>query len=209
MKIGVYFCNCGTNVAEKINAESVREQAMTVSGEVHFATIDFLCSEDGKKAMEEDLKSNGIDRVVVAACSPRDHEATFMDVMKKADLNPYLLQMVNIREQVAWVTKDAAEATGKASRYVTAAMKRVALHEPLEKKELDICPDVLDCRQWARRSEGRACGGGIRTESRAGGKVTGHRGKTSQVRRTVPCTRLWTVHARTNHGGSIARQRRY
>ena len=93
--------------------------------------------------MEEDLKSNGIDRVVVAACSPRDHEATFMDVMKKADLNPYLLQMVNIREQVAWVTKDAAEATGKASRYVTAAMKRVALHEPLEKKELDICPDVL------------------------------------------------------------------
>lgn len=143
MRIGVYFCRCGTNIAEKIDAEIVKELALAFPGDVHFAAIDFLCSEEGKLAMEKDLKENDVDRIVVAACSPRDHEKTFMGVMERAEKNPYFLQMVNIREQVAWVTEDKDLATAKAARYVSAAMHRVVLHDALQKKAIDVCPDIL------------------------------------------------------------------
>jgi heterodisulfide reductase subunit A2 len=143
MKTGVFFCKCGTNVSDKIDAERVRARAMQADGDTHFGIIDFMCSEEGKAAFERTLVENKIDRVVVAACSPRDHEGTFMQVMSRAGVNPYLLQMVNIREQVAWVTEDRDKASDKAARYVTAAMRRVALHDPLERKEIDVSPDVL------------------------------------------------------------------
>jgi heterodisulfide reductase subunit A2 len=143
MKIGVYFCRCGTNIAEKIEAEKVKQKALAFPGDVHFAAIDFLCSEDGVHAMEQDLKENNVDRCVVAACSPRDHEKTFMGVMERAGRNPYFMQMVNIREQVAWVVEDSGRATEKAARYVSAAMRRVLLHEPLEQRAIDVCPDML------------------------------------------------------------------
>ena len=81
--------------------------------------------------------------MVVAACSPRDHEATFRRCMATAGMNPYLLQMVNIREQVAWVTEDPAVATGKAIRAIRGAVGRVRLQEPLERKQLEVCPDAL------------------------------------------------------------------
>ncbi|MBF0328768.1 MAG: CoB--CoM heterodisulfide reductase iron-sulfur subunit A family protein [Nitrospirae bacterium] len=141
MKIGVYFCKCGTNISDKIDSEKVK--AGLPSGDLAFKTIDFMCSEDGKETLEKDIKENGIERVVVSACSPRDHENTFMRVLSKAGINPYLMQMVNVREQIAWVTEDNEKATEKAGRYINAAICRVELHDPLEKKEIDICPDVL------------------------------------------------------------------
>lgn len=140
MKIGVYFCNCGTNIKEKIDSERVRKK---MPSDAHFKTVDFLCSEEGKDFLENDIKQNGIERVVISACSPREHENTFMRVLSKAGINPYLMQMVNVREQVAWVTEDSARATEKAGRYINSAIKRVALHDPLEKKEMDMCPEVL------------------------------------------------------------------
>ena len=143
MKTGVYFCNCGTNISGKIDPSVVKDRIADGPSESHFRTIDFLCSEEGNELLERDLKENGIDRVVIAACSPRDHENTFMKVLSKTGINPYLMQMVNVREQVAWVTEDSAEAAAKAARLVIAAIKRVALHVPLEKREIDICPDVL------------------------------------------------------------------
>jgi heterodisulfide reductase subunit A len=111
--------------------------------DVHFKTIDFMCSEEGKTAFENDLRENGIDRVVVAACSPREHEGTFMHILSRAGINPYFLHMVNVREQIAWVTEDREKATTKAGRLVCAALRRVALHVPLFKKEIDISPDIL------------------------------------------------------------------
>ncbi len=144
MKIGVYFCNCGANISDKVDPETVKEKILKLPGnEMHFKAIDFLCSEEGKESLEKDLKENMIDRVVVSACSPRDHENTFMRILSKAGINPYLMQMVNTREQVAWVTEDREKATAKTVMYIGAASKRVALHAPLEKKEIDICPDVL------------------------------------------------------------------
>lgn len=143
MRIGVYFCNCGSNVSDKIDAEQVQARVQQLPGDVVFKTVDFMCSEDGKAFLEKDLKDNTVERVVISACSPREHENTFMKVLSQAGINPYLMQMVNAREQIAWVTEDKAKATEKAARSISAAMKRVALHDPLEKREIDICPDVL------------------------------------------------------------------
>ncbi|MBI5076116.1 MAG: CoB--CoM heterodisulfide reductase iron-sulfur subunit A family protein [Nitrospirae bacterium] len=143
MKTGVYFCKCGTNISDKIDSDRVRENLLRHFPGMHFKTVDFMCSEEGKEAFEKDLVENGLERVVISACSPRDHETTFMRVLSRAGLNPYLMQMVNVREQIAWVTRDAGKATEKAGRSIRSAVSRVQLHDPLQKKEIDICPDVL------------------------------------------------------------------
>lgn len=143
MKTGVYFCNCGSNISDKISAEAVAEALKSFPEAPYFATVDFICSEDGKLQFEENLKIERPDRVVVAACSPRDHENTFRRCLSNAGMNPYLMQMVNIREQIAWVTEDPAVATEKAIRAIRAAVQRVQLQQPLEKKQLEICPDAL------------------------------------------------------------------
>jgi heterodisulfide reductase subunit A len=143
MKTGVYFCNCGTNISEKIDSDIVRDRVSKSDDQIHFKAIDFMCSEEGKELLKKNIKENKIDRVVISACSPRDHENTFMRILSDVGLNPYLMQMVNTREQVAWVTEDRINATEKTARYIIAAIKRVMLHDPLEKKEIDICPDVL------------------------------------------------------------------
>jgi heterodisulfide reductase subunit A2 len=143
MKTGVYFCNCGTNIADKIDAERVREKLASVPGISYFKTCPFLCSEEGKAFLERDLKEELPERIVIAACSPREHEATFMRVMESSGMNPYLMQMVNIREQVAWVTEDPKAAVDKAALAIKAALSRVELHEALERVELEVCPTVL------------------------------------------------------------------
>lgn len=143
MKTGVYFCNCGTNISDKIDSHTVRENLVKLYPGIHFKTVDFICSDEGQAVVQMDLAENGIERVVVSACSPREHENTFMRMLSRAGLNPYLMQMVNVREQIAWVTEDADMATEKAARSIRSAVSRVQLHDPLEKKEIDICPDVL------------------------------------------------------------------
>lgn len=143
MKTGIYFCNCGSNIAGKISSAAVAEAARSFPDTPYFTTVDFICSEDGKQQFEESLREEQPDRVVVAACSPRDHEATFRRCLTNAGINPYLLQMVNIREQVAWVTEDPAEATEKAISAIRGAVCRVRLQQPLEKKQLEVCPDAL------------------------------------------------------------------
>jgi heterodisulfide reductase subunit A len=140
MKIGVYFCNCGTNIKDKIDSEKVKSK---MPSDIYFETVDFACSEEGKKQIEESLKNNRIERMVISACSPREHENTFMGVLSNAGINPYLMQMVNVREQVAWVTEDKTKASDKTARYINAAIKRVMLHNPLDKREIDVCPDVV------------------------------------------------------------------
>jgi len=143
MKIGIYFCNCGRDISDKISAEAVAEAAESFPDRPYIRVVDFICSEDGKMQLEDSLRREQPDRVVVAACSPRDHEATFRRSMINAGMNPYLMQMVNIREQIAWVTEDPAVATEKAIRAIRGAVFRVRLHQLLEKKALETCPDAL------------------------------------------------------------------
>ncbi|MBF0465800.1 MAG: CoB--CoM heterodisulfide reductase iron-sulfur subunit A family protein [Nitrospirae bacterium] len=143
MKIGVYFCNCGSNISDKVDSQQVR-QVIEGHGDVaYFKTNDLMCSDDGKQFLSDDLAVEKPDRIVIAACSPREHENTFMRVLTGAGMNPYLMQMVNIREQVAWVTDDVDKASAKAAHFIKGAVKRVGFHKPLEKKSIDMSPDVL------------------------------------------------------------------
>ena len=143
MKTAVYFCNCGSNISDKIDSEKVEYAVKKRNGDVIFKTFDFLCSEEGKEFLRKDIMDNAVEAVVFAACSPRDHEKTFMNVMSAAGANPYMMQMVNIREQIAWVTDDKEKAAAKAVRYINAAVARVKIQEPLEKKEIDVSPDAI------------------------------------------------------------------
>lgn len=143
MKIGVYLCKCGTNIAEKIDPERVEKEVRDFPGIAYCKSCEYLCSEEGKAFLEHDLKDEKPDRVVISACSPRDYERMFRERVAAARINPYLMQMVNVREQVAWVTEDPELATQKTVHYIRGAARRVSLHAPLEEKEIEISPDVL------------------------------------------------------------------
>lgn len=143
MKTAVYFCNCGSNIKDRVDAEKVALEAGALPGVEHFKAVDFLCSEEGREFLEKDLLENKPERVVIAACSPREHEGTFMRIMSKAGLNPYFMQMTNVREQVAWVTEDREKAAEKTVSYIRSAVLRAGLQEPLEIRHLDVRPEVL------------------------------------------------------------------
>jgi len=143
MKVAVFFCTCGGNIAERIDPRQVERQLGELPQVAAWKTCDFLCSEDGKSFLRGEVAAEKPDRVVIGACSPREYEAAFRQVMGEAGLNPHLMQMVNLREQVAWVTPDPAQATCKAVTLLRGAVARVLRHEPLEKKGIEACPDAL------------------------------------------------------------------
>lgn len=142
-KIGVYVCECGTNIAEKVDIDKVIAEVSSLKGVGVADRHKLLCSEGGKEFLKHSIEENGLTHVVVAACSPKQHEATFMTVCEQAGLNPQLFQLANIREQCAWVTPDGEEATGKALRQIRAAISRVSYHNPLERKDIQCNSDVL------------------------------------------------------------------
>ncbi len=138
IRIGVYVCHCGTNIAKTVDVESV---ASDLAGGPHVTVARhyrFMCSDPGQELIQRDVRELKLNRVVVAACSPLMHEPTFRKAVEKAGLNRYLFAMANIREQVSWVTTDPVAATAKARSLVRAAVRRVALHEPLEMRRVPI-----------------------------------------------------------------------
>jgi len=142
-KIGVYVCECGNNIADNVDIDRVIKALSPLRDVAVVEKHRLLCSEDGKGFLRQSIIDHELTHLVVAACSPKQHEHTFMSVCLAANLNPYLFQMANIREQCAWVTQDKEEATDKAIRQIAAAIARVAYNEALEKKDIDVCPDVL------------------------------------------------------------------
>ena len=142
-KIGVYVCECGNNIVDNVDIDRVIKTISPMRDVEVVERYRLLCSEDGKKFLKQSIKDHQLTHLVVAACSPKQHEHTFMSVCLAAELNPYLFQMANIREQCAWVTPDKEEATDKAIRQITAAIARVAYQEALEKRDMDVSPDVL------------------------------------------------------------------
>jgi len=142
-KIGVYICECGPNIADKVIIDKAIDAISPLKDVVVVEKFKLLCSADGKKFLEEQIKKQGLTHLVVAACSPKEHEKTFMEVCENAGMNPYLFQLANIREQCAWITEDKDEATKKAIRLIRAAIGRVRYHSSLEKKEIESNPDVL------------------------------------------------------------------
>jgi len=141
--IGVYVCECGPNIKDRIDIDKVIKELSSTEDVKFVKRYALLCSNDGKKYLEEDILKEEITHLVVAACSPKDHEQTFMNVCEKAGISPFLFQLVNIREQCAWMIPDKDEATSKAIKYIRAGIHRVAYHKPLEKVEIDSNPDVL------------------------------------------------------------------
>ncbi|MDA3837579.1 MAG: FAD-dependent oxidoreductase [Candidatus Delongbacteria bacterium] len=146
-KIGIYLCECGPNIASKIDLDRLAVDLSKLDDykgkELIIKKHKLLCSVAGKQFLEEEINDNKLTHMVCAACSPRDHDSTFINVCKKTQLNPYLYTIVNIREQVAWVIPEMEEATDKALKYVHAGMNRVLYQTPLEEKQLDSNPDVL------------------------------------------------------------------
>jgi heterodisulfide reductase subunit A len=142
-RIGVYVCECGTNIADKVDVDKVLAVVKALKDVVVADRYKLLCSGDGQEYLKQSIIDNDLTHLVVAACSPKQHETTFMNVCERAGLNPYLFQLVNIREQCAWVTPDGEAATDKAIRQIRAAISRVQYHTALEKKGMECNPDVL------------------------------------------------------------------
>jgi heterodisulfide reductase subunit A len=142
-KIGLYLCECGPNIGEAIDLKKIAELITQDKTVAKIEQHKLLCSEDGKKFLCESIQKNEFERIVIAACSPKQHESTFMEVLQSAGLNPYMMQLVNIREQCAWVTQDKDAATNKALTSIRAAINRVKHHDILEKKEIECNPDVI------------------------------------------------------------------
>ncbi len=142
-RIGVFICHCGTNIAGRVNVSEVVAFASQLDNVVVAKEYKFMCSDPGQELIRQAIKENNLNRVVVASCSPLMHEPTFRAVTSEGGLNPFFFQMANIREQVSWVTEDSEKATKKAKAVVSAAVRRVALHDPLMKKEVPVRPEVL------------------------------------------------------------------
>ena len=142
-RIGVYVCHCGTNIAGTVDVEGVARWVESLPGVVVARDYKFMCSSTGQELIEEDIKELGLTRVVVGACSPHLHERTFRRACAMAGLNPYLMQMVSLREQVSWVTSDKGLAYDKAKALISAGVRRVQLHEELEPSEVPVNPNTL------------------------------------------------------------------
>jgi heterodisulfide reductase subunit A len=145
-KIGVYVCHCGSNIAGTVDVAEVAKWAaeqLKHRGVIIARDYKFMCSSLGQELIEKDIKELGLTRVVVAACSPHLHERTFRNACKNAGLNPYLCELVSIREQVSWVHTDKAAATEKAKAIISGGVERIIWHEPLTPLKVPIHPDTL------------------------------------------------------------------
>lgn len=142
-RIGVYVCHCGSNIAGKVDVKAVADFAANLPDVVVAKEYVFMCSEPGQKQIQEDIRKHKLDRIIVAACSPSMHEKTFRKVLSNSGLNPYLLEMANIREQCSWVSEDGAQATEKAESLVAGSVGRARFLKPLKRSEVPVSQSVL------------------------------------------------------------------
>jgi heterodisulfide reductase subunit A len=145
-RVGVYVCHCGSNIAGTVDVVDVAkwaEEKLKHQGVVISREYKFMCSSLGQELIEKDIKELGLTRVVVAACSPHLHEKTFRTAAQNAGLNPYLVELASIREQVSWVHTNKAVATEKSKAVVAGAVSRVIENVPLEEIKVPINPNTL------------------------------------------------------------------
>ena len=131
-KIGVFVCWCGSNIAATVDVEAVSQALSKEPGVVFSTNYQYMCSQTGQDLIQEKVRELGLTGVVVCSCSPRMHENTFRKTCEKAGLNPYMVEIANIREQCSWIHKDKAEATKKAIILGRAAIAKVMLNAPLQ-----------------------------------------------------------------------------
>jgi len=143
-RIGVYVCHCGLNIAQSVDCPKVAQDVADAENVVISKDIVYACSEPGQQQIKQDILDNNLDRVVIASCSPRLHESTFKKMIDSVGLNPYMLDMANLREQCSWVhMNDRDNATLKAETLVNMAISRVRHLEPLHEETLPLIPKTL------------------------------------------------------------------
>jgi heterodisulfide reductase subunit A len=142
-RIGVYVCHCGSNIAGTVDVFDVAAYAATLPHVVVAREYKYMCSSTGQDMIKSDIAEFGLNRVVVASCSPRMHEPTFRAALAEAGLNPYLMVMANIREHCSWITKDKSVGTAKAKTLISAAVHRVIWQEPLIEREVAVTPVAM------------------------------------------------------------------
>jgi heterodisulfide reductase subunit A2 len=143
MKIGVYVCHCGTNISGKVNVSDVVAFAKTLPNVTVARENKFMCSDPGQIMIEDDIKNLGLERVVVASCSPLMHEPTFRGACERANVNRYLFEMANIREHCSWVTVDPNAATEKAKALVAGAVAKAKELVALPRKSVPVNPAAM------------------------------------------------------------------
>jgi heterodisulfide reductase subunit A len=134
-RVGFYVCHCGHNIAGVVDVAEVARFAGTLPNVIVSRDYKYMCSDPGQELIVSDIREHKLNRIVVASCSPLLHEHTFRVATEKGGLNPYFFQMVNIRENVSWVSEDHAAATDKALDLVRAAVRRVPSTFSLAKKQ--------------------------------------------------------------------------
>ena len=143
-RTGVYVCHCGLNIAGVVDVEEVAQYAKGLPDVVVSRHYTYMCSEPGQRMIQDDIKAQSLDRIVIATCSPRMHEETFRRAVEEAGLNPYFTEIVNLREHVSWVHKhEPVKATEKAKELVRMGVARVRLLEPLKKRKVRVEKSVL------------------------------------------------------------------
>lgn len=143
-RIGVYVCHCGLNIAQSVDCARVAHTAEHEDGVVVSKDIVYACSEPGQQQIKQDILDNDIDRIVIASCSPRLHEPTFKKMVESVGVNPYMMDMANLREQCSWVHMNQREdATLKAETLVHMSIARVRHLEPLIEDTLPLTAKTL------------------------------------------------------------------
>ncbi len=138
-KVGVFVCRCGANIGRVVDVPDVVEYSKTLGNVVHAEESLFACATNTAKAISDTIRDKGLNRVVVAACTPRTHEPLFRDTLREAGINQYFFDMANIREHCSWVhSKEQADATKKAKDIVRMSVARAAMLEPLEEFSLPV-----------------------------------------------------------------------
>ena len=142
-RIGVFVCHCGSNIAATVDVKEVVEMALQESGVFHAEDYPYMCSEAGQSRIAAAIREKGLTGIVVCSCSPRMHETTFRKAAEKAGINPYLVEIANIREHCSWIHKDMEEATRKAVILMRAAVAKVQLDAPLSAGESRVIKRAL------------------------------------------------------------------
>ena len=142
-RIGVFVCWCGTNIAGTVDVQAVAEALKNEPGVVFSTNYQYMCSQSGQDLIKEAVKEHNLTGVVICSCSPRMHEATFRKTAAAAGLNPYMVEIANIREQCSWIHKDMAEGTEKAIILGKAAIAKVNLNAPLTPGESPVTKRAL------------------------------------------------------------------
>ena len=142
-KVGVFVCHCGENIARTVSVKNVVDFSKDVPGAEVSEDYPYLCSAPGQQMVIDAIEEHGLDRVVIAACSPQLHEPTFRAAAVSAGLNPHLVEIANIREHCSWVHHDKDDASAKACQTITAAVERVKRSKPLDPVEVPVTKRAL------------------------------------------------------------------